>query len=261
MKALIMATDREEKRIDGVKHAGSFMDIYEKRHLIQYSLDAAVESGVEEILIAAGTAAEEIINGFGIMYRDIRIKYVLVKEHHGFIDALIKVREALEYEDFIVFRGNEIVLDPHPQEMIENFYEQDLFIGCGVVPASCAKEGVHGYGIMYDPYDYRIYRIIDNPRRPISAFTGTGIYVFRNEIVEYLEPLYAEEQENPDGQKGGPAMGPAVLVQFAIDDGYRVKLYAVGSSVVETVGENRGDSVLQEEVEEQEWKVEFEPVF
>ncbi len=252
MKALILASGREEGMYDEEGFHNNAMRIFEDRHLIQYSLDAAIQSKAEEILIAVGCGAEEIINAFGITYRDIRVKYVLLKEH-GFLNAMVHAREALAHDDFIIFQGDEIVCDPHPYEMIENFYEQDLFIECGVVQVPVTQVIGHTYGVIYDPYDYRVYRIVDKPRRPVNSFMGTSICVFRNEIVEFLDRICTDERkeknELPD------------LMQCVIDDGYAVKLFVVGSGCIEKDMMDDPGNCEQERVEEHEWKLELEPVF
>jgi dTDP-glucose pyrophosphorylase len=250
MKALILAYDRAEETREAHLSHSCCMNMCGDRHLIQYSLDAAVESEAEEILVAAGHGAEEIINAFGITYRDRRVRYVLLPELFYFLDALHVARESLEHDDFILFSGDEIVRDPQPRAMVENFYEQDLFVECGVVQVPASQTQVSGYGVMYDPYDYRIYRIVDRPRRPVNGYMGTSICVFRNEIVEYLEPVYAREY--------GDETGLSHLVQHVIDDGYCVKLFVVGSSC------DKQDGVYpceDERVVESPWNLELEPVF
>ena len=174
---------RVKELADDEESLNSCMSMFKGKHLIQYSLDSAISSKVEEILIVVGYGAEIIINAFGITYRDIRVKYVLQKELCGPLDAIGQAREGLEDDNFILFQGDEIVCAPHPYEMIENFYDQDLFVECGVVQVSDTQEIGNTYGIIYDPYDYRIYRIVDKPRRPTNSFMGTGICVFRNSFV------------------------------------------------------------------------------
>jgi NDP-sugar pyrophosphorylase family protein len=253
MKALILASDKEEGFQDEEEPFNSCMRMFKGKHLIQYSLDAAILSKVEEILIVVGYGAETIINAFGITYRDIRVKYVLQKELCGSIDAIGQAREALEDDDFILLKGDEIVCDPHPYEMIENFYEQDLFVECGVVQVLDTQEIGNTYGVIYDPYDYRIYRIVDKPRRPTNSYMGTGICVFRNEILEYLD------QTSMDKPRQGGEIPD--LVQCVIDDGYPVKLFVIGSGYVHvnTVDDLR--IAEQERVEgHAKWR-KLEPVF
>jgi NDP-sugar pyrophosphorylase family protein len=249
MKALILASGREEGFHDGEEPLNSCMRMFKGKHLIQYILDTAILSRAEEILIAVGCGAETIINAFGITYRDIRVKYVLLRETHGPLDAMRQAREALEDDDFILFKGDEIVYDPHPYEMIENFYEQDLFVECGVVPVTDLQEIGNTYGVIYDPYDYRVYRIVDKPRRPANSFMGTGVCVFRNEILEYFDQISLYQQRLPD------------LVQCVIDDGYPVKLFVIGSGYIEV---NKVCDLSNDEQERVEGRAplhNLEPVF
>jgi NDP-sugar pyrophosphorylase family protein len=253
MKALILASGKEEGIQDEEEPLNSCMRMFRGKHLIQYSLDSAILSKTEEILIVVGYGAETIINAFGITYRDIRVKYVLQKEPHGPLDAMLQAREALEDDDFILFQGDEIVRDPYPYEMIENFYEQDLFVECGVVQVLDTQIIGNTYGVIYDPYDYRVYRIVDKPRRPINSFMGTGICVFKNSIVEYLDQTYMHQplqgRELPD------------LVQCAIDDGYPVKLFVIGSGYVDVHKIDDLHNFKQERVEGRGTGLELEPVF
>jgi dTDP-glucose pyrophosphorylase len=78
------------------------------------------------------------------------------------------------------------------------------------------------YSVMFNPQDNRIHRLIEKPRTPLNSYMGTGNCIFKNGILDYIThtPVnqLRHEKELPD------------LIQCAIDDGNRVKLYVVGSS-------------------------------
>lgn len=223
MKALILAAGNG-KRFEDDEPLNKCMRTLNGKHLIQYSLESAILSKVEEIIIVVGYQAESIVNAFGISYRDIRIRYVLQRALKGLVDAMDQAREALEGDDFILFLGDEIVCNPHPYEMIESFYDQDLFAMCGVVHVVDFDEIRKTYAVMYDPYDHRIYRLVEKPEKPANSYMGTGNCVFRNEILSYIDQTpvnhVRHEKELPD------------LIQCAIDDGNPVKLFVIGSHYV-----------------------------
>ena len=77
MKALILAAGNGKRFKDDEEPLNKCMRTLNGKHLIQYSLESAILSKVEEIIIVVGYQAETIVNAFGISYRDIRIKYVL----------------------------------------------------------------------------------------------------------------------------------------------------------------------------------------
>lgn len=224
MKAIVLAAGRGKRLRDVEGPLNKCMRIFNGKHLIQYSLESAASSKVEEIIIVVGYQAESIINTFGIHYKSIRIKYVLQRELKGLVDALEQTRDILEGHDFILFLADEIVCNPHPYEMIKTFHDENLFAICGVTQVVDINEIKKTYSVLYNPFDNRIYRLIEKPRKPINSYMGTGNCVFKNEIFHYIsctpENTVRHEKELPD------------LIQCAIDDGNPVKLYLIGSRYV-----------------------------
>jgi dTDP-glucose pyrophosphorylase len=224
MKALILAAGRGTRLESGESCPNKCMRIAHGRHLIEYSLETAVRSRVDEIVIVVGHGAESIINTFGISYRDVRITYVLQRSLDGLVSAMEYAREALEGEDFVLLLGDEIVWDSHPREMIEYFDDENLFALCGVADVSDREQIRKTYAVLYNPYDNNIYRLVEKPNRLLNSYMGTGNCVFRNGIFNYT----ASTPVNPvRGEKELPD-----LIQCAVDDGNPVKLYLVGSYYV-----------------------------
>jgi len=224
MKAVILAAGRGKRLKDKIETTNKCMLKFNGKHLIQYSLESALMSKVEEIIIVVGHQAETIINTFGISYKTVRIQYVLQRELRGLVNALEQAQEALGGDNFILFLADEILCNPHPFEMIERFKDETLFAICGVTKVINVNEIKKTYSVMYNPLDNRIYRLIEKPRNPINCLMGTGNCVFRNQIFNYIShtPVnqVRQEKELPD------------LIQCAIDDGNPVKLYMIGSRYV-----------------------------
>ena len=80
MKAVILAAGRGKRLHDYTEGCNKCMLKFHGRYLIEYSLEAASRSGAKEIIIVVGYRAEDIINTYGISYKDIKIKYVIQKE-------------------------------------------------------------------------------------------------------------------------------------------------------------------------------------
>lgn len=224
MKALILAAGRG-KRLNGITEPlNKCMFKFHGKHLIQYSLESAILSEVDEIIIVVGYQAETIINTFGTSYESIRIKYVIQRELKGLVDAVENAKEELEGNDFILFLADEILINPHTYAMIKTFINEDLFVMCGVTEVKGIDEIKKTYSVIYNPLDHRIYRLVEKPRKPINNIMGTGICIFKNNIFDYIPytPInqVRHEKELPD------------LIQCAIDDGNPVKLYFIGSKYV-----------------------------
>ena len=194
------------------------------KHLIEYSLESACLSKVDEIIIVVGYRAEDIVNQYGINYKSIRIRYVIQENQKGLVDALEHCRAALSSDDFILLLADEILLNPRPMEMISMFQQEGLFVACGTTQVEDREQIKKTYAVIYNKDDNRIYRLIEKPRRPLNNIMGTGNCIFRNAIFDYIPftPIHHErkEKELPD------------LIQCAIDDGNPVKLFPVSAQYV-----------------------------
>lgn len=224
MKALILAAGRGERLNGIIDSLNKCMLKFHGKHLIQYSLESAILSKVDEIIIVVGYQAENIINTFGTSYEGIRIKYVIQRELKGLVDAIENAKEELEGNDFILLLADEILINPHTYGMIKTFINEDLFVMCGVTEVEDINEIKKTYSVIYNPLDHRIYRLVEKPRKPINNIMGTGICIFKNNIYDYIPytPInqVRHEKELPD------------LIQCAIDDGNYVKLYFIGTRYV-----------------------------
>ncbi len=218
MKALILAGGRGKRLHERSAELNKCMIPVKGRPVIEYSLDCAANTEVEEIVVVVGYRAEEIINTYGIRYKDKRIKYVIQWEQKGLVHAIECAREAMAGEDFLLLLGDEVLVHPRHQAMIDEFHRGGQFILCGVLTVEDKEMIKRTYTLIQDQ-DRTIYRLVEKPRHPLNNFMGTGDCVFNNQIFNYIAvtPIHHErkEKELPD------------LIQCAIDDGKTVKSFVV----------------------------------
>jgi dTDP-glucose pyrophosphorylase len=219
MKALVLAGGRG-KRLNAVsQEKNKCMLQFLGKPLIQYSLDNAVEAGVSQIIIVVGYFAEDIINYFGNIYRQVPIRYVIQPEQHGLVHAMECSRHAIGEDDFMLLLGDEILINPYHADMIRRFQHDDAFGICGVVVEKDRSRISRTYTVFYDRADGRIWRLVEKPQKPTSDIMGTGNCVFRNRILEFIEmtPIHYKrgEKELPD------------LIQCAIDEGEKVNSFII----------------------------------
>jgi dTDP-glucose pyrophosphorylase len=218
MKALILAGGRG-KRIDELSvQRNKCMIPIKGRPVIEFSLNCAVATEVDEIVIVVGYRAEEIINAYGTNYKGKRIRYVIQWEQKGLVHAIECARETIAGDDFLLLLGDEVLVNPRHQTMIDEFNRDNLFIICGVLTVENKELIKRTYTLIQD--DNRVmYRLVEKPRNPFNHFMGTGDCVFRNGIFDYIAvtPIHHErkEKELPD------------LIQCAIDDGKTVKSFLI----------------------------------
>jgi len=218
MKALILAGGRGKRLDDLSIQNNKCMTKINGRPAIEYNLDNAVDSGVDEIIIVVGYRAEDIINYLGNKYKNKRLSYVIQWEQRGLVHAIECSKEALAGDDFMLLLGDEIMVNPRHREMIQEFRKGEAFALCGILWVDDKELIRRTYTLIQDESN-RIHRLIEKPRSPLNNYQGTGDCVFKNALLNYIDmtPIHHErnEKELPD------------LIQCAIDEGRVVKSFII----------------------------------
>jgi len=223
IKALILAGGRG-KRLEGVTSGiNKCMLSFAGKPLIMHSLENAIRAKVGEIIIVVGYRAEDIINHVGILYQDVRIKYVIQKEQKGLVHAIECARNMINGADFMTFLGDEILVRPRHAEMVRSFYSSSAFVTCGVTQVKNKEDIKKTYAVIQDESS-KIFRLIEKPRTPLNDIMGSGNCIFKNEIYDYIP-------DTPINQKRGEKELPD-LIQCAIDDGRLVKSFNFGAGYI-----------------------------
>ncbi|MGN7241035.1 UTP--glucose-1-phosphate uridylyltransferase GalU [Priestia megaterium] len=180
---------------------------------IQYIVEEAIESGIEDIIIVTGKGkraiedhfdcAPELENNlvlkekFDILEKvrqssNVDIHYIRQKEPKGLGHAVWCARKFIGDEPFAVLLGDDIVQAETPcLRQLMNEYEQTLssVIGVQTVP----ENQTHRYGIV-DPIsnDGRRYQVNTFVEKPAAGTAPSnlaimGRYVFTPEIFKFLE--------------------------------------------------------------------------
>lgn len=218
MKALILAGGRGKRLNEQSADMNKCMLPVNGRPVIEYSLDSAVATETDEIVIVVGYRAEDIINYLGNSYKGKKIRYVIQWEQRGLVHAMESAKSSLEGQDFLLMLGDEILINPRHQQMIEKFKVESTFGYCGVLFVEDKEYIRKTYTIIQDE-EKTIYRLVEKPRHPLNNYMGTGDCVFSNKILDYIDvtPIHHErsEKELPD------------LIQCAIDDGKIVRSFII----------------------------------
>ncbi len=219
MKALILAGGRGKRLNQETININKCMLNIKGKPLIEYSLECASSlEKIEEIIIVVGYRAEDIINTYGIYYKDKRIKYVIQKEQKGLVHAIECAKPALENKDFMLMLADEFMINPHHKEFLEKFEKENLFALCGVMLVKDINLIKKTYAVIQSD-DGRIFRLIEKPNNSFNNIMGTGNCIFKNEILSYIP-------QTPINQKRGEKELPD-LIQCAIDNGKIVKSFVI----------------------------------
>lgn len=181
---------------------------------IQFIIEEAVASGIEDILIITGRNKRAIEDHFDHSVElelileqkgdaghleEIRkiseladIHYVRQKEAKGLGHAIYCGRKFVGHEPFAVLLGDDIVVNPEPcLKQLINIYDQvgGNIIGIRSVP----KEQIGNYGVVaskvVSPSIHQITDLVEkpSPEEAPSTFAIMGRYILQPEIFDILE--------------------------------------------------------------------------
>lgn len=180
---------------------------------IQYIVEEAIESGIEDIIIVTGKGKRAIEDHFDIAFElestletkgkldllnevrrssNVEIHYIRQKEARGLGHAVWCARNFIGDEPFAVLLGDDIVQSDVPctKQLIQQ-YEQCGKSVIGVQPVDINE--TDRYGIV-DPADffgrlYEVNRFVEKPPKgqAPSNLAIMGRYILSPEIFEFLE--------------------------------------------------------------------------
>ena len=224
LKALILAGGRGKRLKEKTNETNKCMLKFGQKYLIEYSLENAVKLKVNEIVIVVGYLAEQIINTFGNNYCGINIKYVIQWEQKGLVDAIKCSQNTIDKSDFILLLGDEFLLKPDIENMVNVFNKTKTIAVCGMIEVDDISQITKTYSMLFDKAKKQIMRLIEKPKFPQNSFMGTGNIIFNNAIFNFIEmtPInqIRNEKELPD------------LIQCAIDDGQLVMYHLLSAKYV-----------------------------
>ncbi|MFC5703860.1 UTP--glucose-1-phosphate uridylyltransferase GalU [Cohnella faecalis] len=179
---------------------------------IQYIVEEAIESGIEDIIVVTGKGKRAIEDHFDIAFElehtleekgkfdilrkvqqssNVEIHYIRQKEAKGLGHAVWCARSFIGNEPFAVLLGDDIVQSDTPctRQLIEQ-YEQTGKSVIGV--QAVGTDQTNRYGIL-DPIEkrgrlYKVNRFVEKPPQgqAPSNLAIMGRYVLTPEIFEYL---------------------------------------------------------------------------
>ncbi|ERT57829.1 UTP--glucose-1-phosphate uridylyltransferase GalU [Megasphaera vaginalis (ex Srinivasan et al. 2021)] len=181
---------------------------------IQYIVEEALQSGIEEILIISGHAKRAIEDHFDTNpalemhleekgkrdllrlirnISEINIHYVRQKHMRGLGDAILCARSFIDDEPFAVLLGDDIVYNetnPALGQMLDLYNELDATIlGCQEVPL----EKVSSYGIVEgvptgNPAVTKVTNMVEKPavEEAPSRMAVLGRYIITPDVFETL---------------------------------------------------------------------------
>lgn len=213
-KAIIPAAGLGTRFLPATKAQPKEMLAIVDKPTIQYIIEEAVASGIQDIIIVTGRNKRSIEDHFDRsieleleleksgkmemleMVRKIsdmaNIHYIRQKEPRGLGHAILTAKHFIGNEPFAVLLGDDVVVSKKPclSQMLDVYNEYKTSV-LGV--QKVAKEVVHKYGIVdCKAIDDRVYKVRDLVEKPSvekapSNIAILGRYIITPDIFSYLE--------------------------------------------------------------------------
>lgn len=212
--------------------------------LIQYVVEEAISSGIEEVIIITGRGKRAIEDHFDISYEledllrqkgkkklleqvqqisnMVDICYVRQKEPYGLGHAVLCAKNLVKNESFAVLLGDDVIDSEVPvlKQMLDMYYKYQAPI---IAVQEVDRSQVANYGIInaVQVADgvYKISDMVEKPRMEDapSNLAIIGRYLLTPDIIGILEktaPGSGKEIQLTDGLKGLLKCGPVYGYKF-----------------------------------------------
>ncbi len=123
----------------------------------------------------------------------IEVRYAVQEKPLGLAHALRSARDLLENEDFVMYLGDNIILEDI-SEFIENLIDHDAVIALKRV------DDPRRFGVAVVEGD-EIVHLVEKPEKPPSDLAIVGLYAFKSSIfkaIDSIEPSWRGEYEITD---------------------------------------------------------------
>ncbi len=215
MKAVIPAAGLGTRFLPATKNSPKEMLPLVDKPAIQYVVEEAVDSGIDDIIIVTGRGKHSIEDHFDIAFEleyvlrennnleklnEIRkiseladIQYVRQKKALGLGHAVLCAKKHVGDEPFAVLLGDDIVFSKKPctKQLIEKFKKYNRSI---IAVEQVPDNRIETYGIIKPgkPVEKNLYPILDLVEKPKkeNAPSNLGIlgrYILTSEIFDYIE--------------------------------------------------------------------------
>ncbi len=220
-KAIIPAAGLGTRFLPATKAQAKEMLPIVDKPTIQYIVEEAVHSGIEDIIIVTGRNKRSIEDHFDksielelelekkgkeellALAREVseiaNIHYIRQKEPKGLGHAILMAKNFIGNEPFAILLGDDVIVSQTPclKQMIQVFEEYKTSI-LGVQEVD--KEDVHKYGIIKGRFiEDRVYKVKDMVEKPSKQDAPSNVAILGRYIITPRIFHYLEDQEAGTG--------------------------------------------------------------
>lgn len=153
--------------------------------ILEYIIGFLAYNNVQNIYIIVNNKKETIINYFGNGSDfGVNIKYI-VQEHVNGIAMAINLTKDLMSGDFICILGDTFIRKQRIDNMIKKFYDENAVVVQALSLEQDESKIRQSCNVVVSNDD-RIVNIVEKPKQTQTNIRGSGIYVFNQEIFDFI---------------------------------------------------------------------------
>jgi len=163
------------------------------RPLLEYVLEAGMQTPIRDIVIILSPTGDSIKEYFGHTWRGIPIYYAIQDEPRGLADA-VSCAEPLVAHLMLVINGDEIYVGGRVAEIFDYYQHRDANGVVGYLRTTAEDPRIRlGYGLDVD-HDQRVQRLVEKPPCPWNDLLGVGVWLLGREYFRYFERTAIHEE-------------------------------------------------------------------
>ncbi|WP_396613445.1 sugar phosphate nucleotidyltransferase (plasmid) [Haloferax sp. S1W] len=178
------------------------------RPVLEYVLDALLESGIEHVVLVVGYRGDRIRTFVTTRYPDANIEFVQQDVRLGSGHALLQAEGTVD-GPFLVCNGDNVIDADIVSSVLERFSMTNSVATVAVAKSETPEE----YGVVI-ANEGRISDIDEHPTQTAGYLVNAGVYVFEQNVFDALRrtPPYEGETRLPDVFQQFDGLVTSVLV-------------------------------------------------
>jgi len=147
----------------------------------QWALEKLINMGIREVAVILGeNNPTKVIEYYGDGSRfGVQITYFYQGKARGIAEAVSRVREFTKNEKFVVFLGDNVILDE-----LDKFFSDNC--DASILLARVQKPEQFGVAVLEGD---TIVKLVEKPKQHISDYALVGVYMFNSEIFQCIDSL------------------------------------------------------------------------
>lgn len=182
MQAVVLAAGRSSRFYPYNSQNKSFVRLFGKT-ILEHTLSGIRDSGIQDILIVVSDKKFAEVTLSDSIKKDLDIKLIEQKEALGMGDALLKCREFIE-DDFFLLHATHVDFNEYYSEMEGKNKGEVLLLA--------KKEEKTGKYAVLEVEGDRIISLTEKPKEDPSGLRVIGIYLLSKSFLESLEKTPSE---------------------------------------------------------------------